>query len=514
MSINFKNLETTLREISADISLPITSLVDLFIKSVVEYLSIASGLALDMVFDKTNYVGDFYVVRRITEDGIGFGEISSKVIKEYIQNNPDSDLFEYDSLDELSFVRQKIKSVSFQDDTGFFSRNDIIKINADFKQKITELAKDKEYNFFINKEGEMISGTVARVESENLILNLGFGEGFLSKYEMMSGDFFPIGSTVQAYICEVKPDLYKYQIKLSRTKPEFLGCLMTSIIPEIENGLIEIKGIARDPGSRAKVAVYADEYSGIDPVGSCIGRDGIRIKSIRSVLGNERIDIIKWDKDIYTYISNAIGMRIIKAVVHDNSVYEVIVQNDAVDSLGKLRNNKQQLKLISRLLKKRIRLTSIEEDQARVKQEKDDSEQSFAQVGLSEAEMKKLFENDISSLDDLVTIPAETLASLLGKDLEEAKVLISKTEESINKAIEDNYAATGIDYELVNVPYLEGMSPDFFKQHKIYTKQNLAEMDSEEVQRLFEGYLSEDIAVEDQQCEDIVIWSRGIRESK
>jgi N utilization substance protein A len=489
-------------------SIPVSSLIDLFVQSVTEYMSLTSGLSLHIDLNTENYVGQIYAIRRITEDGIGFGEISHEFITNYILQNPDHE-FVYDSVELLSFVKQKLKTISFKNDMDFFTRNAIIKIGHEFKHKVTGLMKEKEFNFFVDKEGELISGTVVRLESDNIILNLGFGEGFLSKYEMMPGDFFPIGSTVQAYIYEVSQDLYKYQIKLSRTRPEFLGRLMESIIPEIENGLIEIKSIARDPGSRAKVAVYADEYSNIDPVGACIGRDGIRIKSIRSVIGNERIDIVRWDPDIVVFVGNALGIQINKVIMHEDALIEVIFSDD---HLFKLKSNRQQqVRLVSRLTKRRIKLTSIEEDEQRVQHEKEVAEKVFSELDLGEAEIKKLFKRDINSLDDIVALNPESLMEILSCSLEEAQALLKKAEDSIFSSLKSSYMEAGIDYELASLPYLEGMPPEFFKQNKIYTKEDLAHMDSEEVQKLFEGYLSDDVAVEDEQCDNIVKWSRNIR---
>lgn len=510
MSIDFKNLDTTLKEMSSDISIPISSLLDLFVESIVEYLSSISGIALSMAFDQKTYSGTIYAIRRITKEGIGFGEITQNKIEEYENKYPDKKTFEYESLEELSFIKQKLQDISLNHDLNFFSRNDIIKISNNFKNKILQLNKEREYNFYIDKQGEMVKGTVVRIESSNLILSLGFGEGLLAKKEMIPGDYFPLGATVEAYIHEVKRDTYKYQVILSRTRPEFLARLMEAAIPEIESGLIEIKAIAREPGSRAKVAVYADEYARIKPVGVCIGRDGIRIKAVRSIVG-ENIDIVEWHPEMGNFVENLLGIQLDRIIVHEGSVMEVIFAGKA-DSL-ELKGLSQNLRLTAKILgMRKIKLTSSEEADIRQQKEKDAYYNLFQQVGFEESQIKKLFENEIVSFDDLVSADPEMLANMLELDQEKINEIIAKVNESMLDSLKEEYREAGIDEELAKVPHLEYMSPRFFIQRQIYTKHDLAQKDSEEVQSLFHSYLSDDEDVQEVECENIVRWSRTIQE--
>lgn len=494
---------TILESISADTSIPPDTIIGLFLDAIAEMLSTASGLALSLTFEPDKYLVKVYAVRKITEEGLGFGEISLSTVNELKKTGYKDGFVDGDSF------KQYLRSIFLNTDSEFFSRTIVNKVNESLKLRLTEVVKEKEFNIFKDKEGELISGTVSRIESGNIIVNVGLGEAFLSKHEIMPGEFFGIGSSVQAYIYEVSRDIVKYQIKLSRTRPEFLGCLMASMIPEIENGLIEIKSIARDPGSRSKVAVYSDQ-SNIDAVGSCIGRDGIRIKAIRALVANERIDVVKWDPDIAVFIGNALAMDITKFVFHPDGTIEVVFSSD---NLYKAKaNRQQQVRLVSRLTKRRIKLTSFDDDKERTRKEQDLAMEQFQSLGLSEFQSSLLLGEDIKSAEDILDASEDVLLSVLARgdgvqmSLEELR---RKAESMYNTSIINDYTLLGIDAELAEVPHVAGIHPSFFKNNNVLSKSMLAEMDSDEVKALFRGYLAEDPELEEAEAEDIVRWSRG-----
>ena len=285
LSQDHRNSFTSLlRSVASETSASEDQVVEFLVKSIQEVLSQDTGLDLHLEFIPESYSINVYSIRLVKDDPIGFGEITQDnaltLSKERLGFFTD-DCFYH-------FLRQ----ISLDLDTGFFSRVSVSQIAGRLGVHMDRLKRQREYDLFKERQGDLISGTVTRIETGgNIIVNLGLAEGFLSKFEILPNEFFSIGSTVQAYIYEVSLSTDKYQIKLSRTRNEFLAHLMASFVPEIANNLITIKAISREPGSRSKVAVFSEDET-VDPVGACIGRDGIRIKAVRGAIGNERIDII------------------------------------------------------------------------------------------------------------------------------------------------------------------------------------------------------------------------------
>jgi N utilization substance protein A len=500
LNYGFTNL---LNSVAADSSISSEVMMNLLLDSTTEILSQASGLTLSLDFDREEHIINIYCVRSLNQEALGFGEILEDLAVNLA--NKSKGFFSEDR----KYFNHFLRSVSFNTDTGFFSRQSVAKISENLKSKILDINKAKEFDLFKDREGDLISGVVTRVESGgHIILNLGLGEGFLSKYEIIPGEFFNIGSTVQAYVYEVERSSSKYQIKLTRTRQEFLSALMSSCIPEIESGLIEIKAIARDPGSRAKVAVYSYDPT-IDPIGPCIGRDGIRIKSVRPLIANERIDIVKWDPDIAVFISNALGVDINKFILHDDQIVEVVCSDEVLEKIRLGR--RQQMRLVSRLTKRRIKLTSVEEDKVRVQMEHEKSIASFAKIGLSEFQTRAFFNANLRDIEDILDEDDESLERILSiVDIKmSANDLKSKAYEIYQQSLVDDYTKYNLDARLVNVPYLFTMEPSFYQSRNISSVEDLALMDSDEIKELFRDYLSDDGQISQDQADEIVLWSRG-----
>ena len=168
--------------------------------------------------------------------------------------------------------------------------------------RVKEAEKNRQYDDFIDKQGQILSGIIKRLEYGNVIIDLGKAEGVIKKDELIPREILKTGDRVKAYCYEVKKELKGHQIFLSRAHPQFLAKLFFQEVPEIYEGIIEIKSVARDPGSRAKICVYSQDSS-IDPVGACVGMRGSRVQTIVNELHGEKIDIIKWTEDLPTLIS-------------------------------------------------------------------------------------------------------------------------------------------------------------------------------------------------------------------
>ena len=173
-------------------------------------------------------------------------------------------------------------------------------------QKVREADKSKQFEEYKDKVGEIIVGIVKRVEFGNFIVDLGKSEAIIKREELIPRETFKNGDRVRAIIYDVKNDLKGYQVFLSRTHPQFLAKLFNQEVPEIFEGIIEVKSVARDPGSRAKISVYTQD-STIDPVGACVGMRGSRVQAVVNELQGEKIDIVTWSDNQATFLANALA---------------------------------------------------------------------------------------------------------------------------------------------------------------------------------------------------------------
>ena len=172
------------------------------------------------------------------------------------------------------------------------------------------------YEDFKDKQGQILSGIIKRVEYGNVIVDLGKAEGIVRKEELIQREILKNGDRVKAYCYEVKQDVRGHQIFLSRAHPQFLARLFFQEVPEIYEGVIEIKSVARDPGSRAKICVNSKDSS-LDPVGACVGMRGSRVQTVVNELQGEKIDIIKWTEDLPTLVSESLSPAEIQKVLID-----------------------------------------------------------------------------------------------------------------------------------------------------------------------------------------------------
>jgi len=217
-------------------------------------------------------------------------------------------------------------------------------------QKIREAERDAQYEAFKDRVGEIIYGTIRRVEFGNVMVDLGeFGEGIIRRNEVIPRENMRVGDRVRAYLYDVRRENSGPQIFLSRTHPQFMVKLFASEVPEVYEGIIEIRAVARDPGSRAKIAVYTEDSS-VDPVGSCVGLRGGRVQAVTNELQGERIDIINWSPDAATLIMNVLAPAPVLRVVvdEDEDKVEVVVPDDMSSQVIGRRG--QNVRLLSQLL--------------------------------------------------------------------------------------------------------------------------------------------------------------------
>src|SRR5438128_5651875 len=235
-------------------------------------------------------------------------------------------------------------------------------------EKVREAERDRQYQEFKDRIGDIVNGVVKRVEYGSVIVDLGRGEAIIRRDEMLPRELFRNGDRVRAYIFDVRQEARGPQIFLSRTHPQFMAKLFAQEVPEIYDGIIEIRAVARDPGSRAKIAVLSND-SGIDPVGACVGMRGSRVQAVVAELQGEKIDIIPWSADPATFVVNALAPAEVAKVVMDEEQrrIEVVVPDEQLSlAIGR---RGQNVRLASQLTGWDIDiLTEAEESERRTEE--------------------------------------------------------------------------------------------------------------------------------------------------
>lgn len=235
-------------------------------------------------------------------------------------------------------------------------------------QKVRDAERDRQYEEYKDRIGEIINGVVKRVEYGNVIVDLGRSEGIVRRDELIPREVFRPGDRIRAFVFDVRREARGPQIFLSRTHPQFMAKLFAQEVPEIYDGIISVKAVARDPGSRAKIAVISRDSS-IDPVGACVGMRGSRVQAVVGELQGEKIDIIPWSPDVATFIVNALQPAEVAKVVLDEEAerIEVVVPDDQLSlAIGR---RGQNVRLASQLTGWDIDiLTEAEESERRQKE--------------------------------------------------------------------------------------------------------------------------------------------------
>lgn len=288
-------------------------------------------------------------------------------------------------------------------------------------QKVRNAESEVIFNEFEQRKGEVASGIVRRVERKTVVVDLGRTEAYMPYKEQIQGEMFKAGDRVQGYIADVRLTGRGPQIIISRSHNQYLQKLFESEVPEVAEGIIEIKAISRDPGNRAKVAVYTSD-SGIDPVGSCVGVKGNRVQNITQELRGEKIDIILWVDDIAQFVCKALSPADITKVILDekNNQMEVIVPDDQLSlAIGRRGMN---VRLASRLTEWHLDICS-ESQLAAITTE---SLAQLMNLGLvSDAEARVLNNSGISTIDILATSTVEFISNVLDlKDESKAQKIL------------------------------------------------------------------------------------------
>src|SRR3954466_462828 len=281
-------------------------------------------------------------------------------------------------------------------------------------QKVREAERQRQFKEYKDRIGEVVNGLAKRVEYGNVTVDLGRAEAILRRDELLPREHFKNGDRVRAYIYDVRAEARGPQIFLSRTHPTFMAKLFSQEVPEIYDGIIEIKSVARDPGSRAKIAVLSHDSS-IDPVGACVGMRGSRVQAVVGELQGEKIDIIPWSQDPATFVVNALAPAEVAKVVMDEEQrrIEVVVPDDQLSlAIGR---RGQNVRLASQLTGWDIDiLTEAEESERRTEEFRSRSQMFIDALDIDDVIAHLLVTEGFGSIEEVAFVPIDELAEIEG----------------------------------------------------------------------------------------------------
>jgi len=321
-------------------------------------------------------------------------------------------------------------------------------------QRVRDAERQRQYNEFKNRVSEIVNGLVKRSEFGNVIVDLGRAEAILRRDELLPRESFRQGERVRAYIYDVRQEVRGPQIFLSRTHPQFMAKLFAQEVPEIYDGIIEIRAVARDPGSRAKIAVISND-SGIDPVGACVGMRGSRVQAVVAELQGEKIDIIPWSADPATFVVNALAPAEVAKVVMDEEQrrIEVVVPDDQLSlAIGR---RGQNVRLASQLTGWDIDiLTEAEESERRQEEFRTRSRMFIEALDVDDVIAHLLVTEGFTSVEEVAFVPTGELAGIEGFDEDIAGELQQRARsflKELNERLEARRQELGVSDEVATI---------------------------------------------------------------
>ncbi|XWN31207.1 MAG: transcription termination factor NusA [Devosia sp.] len=322
-------------------------------------------------------------------------------------------------------------------------------------QKVREAERDRQFEEYKDRVGEIVNGIVKRVEYGNVVVDLGRGEAIVRRDQLIPREIFRPGDRIRSYIMDVRREPRGPQIFLSRTHPQFTGMLFRQEVPEIYDGIIEVKSVARDPGSRAKIAVISNDSS-IDPVGACVGMRGSRVQAVVQEQQGEKIDIIPWSPDAATFIVNALQPAEVAKVVldEDSERIEVVVPDEQLSlAIGR---RGQNVRLASQLTGWDIDiLTEAEESERRQKEFVDRTQLFVDGLNVDEVVGQLLASEGFTSMEEVAYVELEEISSIEGFDEETAEEIQARARENLEEIERQNDEARrelGVEDDLRQVP--------------------------------------------------------------
>jgi N utilization substance protein A len=320
--------------------------------------------------------------------------------------------------------------------------------------KVREAERERQYDEYKDRVGEIVNGSVKRVEYGNVIVDLGRGEGIMRRDQSIPRENFNVGDRIRAYIYDVRRETKGPQIMLSRAHGGFMAKLFAQEVPEVYDGVIEIRAVARDPGSRAKMAVISNDSS-IDPVGACVGMRGSRVQAVVAELQGEKIDIIQWSEDEATFIVNALAPAEVSKVVMDeeDERVEVVVPDEQLSlAIGR---RGQNVRLASQLTGWQIDIMTESQESERRQREFTERTALFQEaLDVDEVIAQLLVTEGFAAVEDVAFVEPHEIAAIEGFDEETAEELQARAREFLDKeaaALDAKRLELGVQDEVLGI---------------------------------------------------------------
>src|SRR5438034_750084 len=351
-------------------------------------------------------------------------------------------------------------------------------------QKVREAERDRQYQEYKDRIGDIVNGIVKRVEYGNVVVDLGRGEAIVRRDELLPRETFRNGDRIRAFIYDVRREPRGPQIFLSRTHPQFMAKLFAQEVPEIYDGIVEVKAVARDPGSRAKIAVISRDSS-VDPVGACVGMRGSRVQAVVNELQGEKIDIIPWSQDIATFVVNALAPAEVAKVVLDEERERIeVVVPDQQLSLAIGRRG-QNVRLASQLTGWDIDILTEQEESERRQAEFENRTRMFMDaLNVDEVVGQLLASEGFTSVEELAFVDEKEIASIEGFDADTAQELQTRARDYLAR-IEAEFDAKrrelGVEDALKEVPGITSRMLVAFGENGVKSVEDLAGCATDEV---------------------------------
>ena len=387
-------------------------------------------------------------------------------------------------------------------------------------QKVRQAERERQFEEYKDRIGEIVNGVIKRVEYGNVIVDLGRAEAIIRRDETLPREQFKYGDRVRAYIYDVRPETRGPQIFLSRTRPEFMAKLFMQEVPEIYDSIVEIKSVARDPGSRAKIAVLSHDSS-IDPVGACVGMRGSRVQAVVNELQGEKIDIIQWSPDAATFIVNALAPAEVVKVVLDEEAerIEVVVPDDQLSlAIGR---RGQNVRLASQLTGWDIDIMTEAEEAERRQKEFAERTQTFMDaLDVDEVIAQLLASEGFATIEEIAYVELDEISGIEGFDEDTAQEIQDRAREYLERReseLDDRRRELGVEDAVTELPHLNAAMLVALGENDIKTVEDVADCAADDLlgydERTEEGRKHiagalEDFDLSREEAEDLIMRAR------
>jgi N utilization substance protein A len=397
---------------------------------------------------------------------------------------PDSEILHFEALEQISdievddYIEEPVESVSIGRIGAQAAKQVIL-------QKIRDAEREQLLNDFLSRGDKIFVGTVKRLYKGDVIVESGRVEGRLRRSEMIPKENLRSGDRVRAYIAEVDPTQRGPQIMLSRSAPGFMIELFAQEVPEIEQGLLEIKSCARDPGSRAKIGVVSHDKR-VDPIGTCVGVRGSRVTAVTNELAGERVDIVLWSEDPAQFVIGALAPANVASIVVDEERHAMDVVVDEENLAIAIGRGGQNVRLASELTGWRINIMTAEESAAKHEQESDTVRKLFVEKLDVDAEVADiLIAEGFTSLEEVAYVPMQEMLEIESFDEDTVNELRTRAKDALlTMEIAKEESVDDVSQDLRD---LEGMSQALISrlaEGGIHTRDDLADLAVDELTEL------------------------------